>query len=243
MKNTISRARAYGEYARPFVWRNEYLRLFEGSYTIEDDSIFKTNINLRAWKESGTKMKATRWISRKFPELDQAYLSELGKLLEASRFTFTFSYRHKDILRASETPHYNSCYAVNSPTGNGQQLLHYCNDPDIAIVFVRDASGKFLARQFVRLMKDENGQIAFYFQRKYGESQKLIAIEKWWNENVGAVVREDYWAGYEARQRQKNYVSYTQWDTRFPLHYNGDEQLHPKGIKLSLLKDYSYAND
>lgn len=129
--------------------RNSVLMGMEKWYSTETPF---DNLYYNYWKESGTSLKFTRWVSRNYPSVSPSELSEWGKILAASAFSFKLSCRHNDILRAGDSPHYKSCFRVNGV--NASQPAHYAtSDPDIAIVYVPDKAGNFLFRSYVRLVR------------------------------------------------------------------------------------------
>lgn len=77
---------------------------------------------------------------------------------------FELSCRYKDLLRMADTKHYASCLAQ----WRGIQKLRYLANPDVAIVFIRDSKGDFVARCLVRLLKTESGELVLGLNRMYG---------------------------------------------------------------------------
>lgn len=108
---------------------------------------------------SGSRLKFTRWLARQ--NVDANLLSQLGKYLTTT--SFKFSCRHNDLIRLGDTPHYKSCMS----NIKGGQQLHYLADPDVAVVFVPDAAGKFIWRCLVRLTKTAKGYVLIAY-RVYG---------------------------------------------------------------------------
>lgn len=95
------------------------------------------------FEETRTKMyqrqrAKTRFIPR-CPEL---------LAIEGDYGDFKLSCRHRDILRASDTNHFVSCFR---PAGlHNLTLLKYCSEVDnVAVIFKCDKSGKFKSRAFV----------------------------------------------------------------------------------------------
>ena len=124
----------------------------------------------REYVSSGSSLKFTRWCSRN-NLIEPSMISKLGKMLEPVRFKL--SCRHNDLLRLADTRHYKSCF-----TGwRGVQQLRYLADPDIGVVFVPDASGKFMWRSVCRLIRYE-GKYGLILQHRYGNSNELAIMDR-----------------------------------------------------------------
>ena len=124
----------------------------------------------RFYVESGARLKFTRWCARN-RVLTQPQIALLGQLLEP--VTFKVSCRHNDLLRLADTKHYKSCFSG----WRGKQQLRYLSDPDIGVVFVPDASGKFLWRALCRLVRHDEGH-ALVLQKRYGNTNRLAVYDK-----------------------------------------------------------------
>ena len=158
--------------------RHPALLALEGWYETNaglNVSILPTYCKLYAiqYKKSGSKLKFTKWLSKN-TQLDNCDISNIGILLQTVKFKI--SCRHKDLLRLSETKHYSSCFKQ----WRGIQQLRYLADPDIGVVFVPDASGKYLWRALVRLVIDPKDQskFALAFYKAYGNSNDVVIYEK-----------------------------------------------------------------
>lgn len=111
---------------------------------------------------SNSAMKFTRWLTRR--GVDQSEVSNVGQqMVHAS---VKFSCGHNDLMRLADTQHYKSCMRVGSPAG-GQQL-HYLADPDMALIFIPDAAGKYKWRALIRLVNDDEGKPALVHYKPYG---------------------------------------------------------------------------
>lgn len=92
-------------------------------------------------------------------------------ILKKKPIDFKVSVSYNDIKRCSSTNHFASCLR---PHGlNGGARLKYLRIPRIAIVFVPDSKGDFLARRFLWANKDGT----FSWWRPYGTAD-WSAIEK-----------------------------------------------------------------
>jgi len=156
--------------------RHPALLALEGWYeTNTNTSTFPRNYRsyFTEYKRSGSALKFTKWLSKK-TELDNGEISKIGNLLQTVKFKI--SCRHKDLLRLSETKHYTSCFKQ----WRGIQQLRYLADPDIGVVFVPDASGKYLWRALVRLIIDpqDSSKFALVFYKAYGNSNDVAIYEK-----------------------------------------------------------------
>lgn len=130
--------------------RHPALLALEGWYETEIIVPEKYQDLYKDYKESGSNLKITRWALRS-RRMDDAEASELGKNLETTKFKL--SCRHNDLLRLAETKHYASC--MDNEGGYGQQQMQYLADPDMAIVYIPDAAGKYSWRSLVRLVMDD----------------------------------------------------------------------------------------
>jgi hypothetical protein len=68
--------------------------------------------------------------------------------LEGNHGRFIISCRHRDILRASTSKHFRSCYSKDGI--NRHIPARLCTNPDIAIVGEKDKAGDWLWRAFIR---------------------------------------------------------------------------------------------
>ena len=104
--------------------------------------------------------------------------TEISRLMAQKSVDFVVSTRYTDILRCSETEHFDSC--LRFPTGcNRHAANKYCRVPRIGIVFVEAPDKSFLARRFLWANKDGT----FSWWRKYGtapwdEIQKTLETKK-----------------------------------------------------------------
>jgi hypothetical protein len=123
-----------------------------------------------AYSDDATCEKFTRWCARN-KVLTQPQIAMLGKLLEP--VSFKVSCRHNDLLRLADTNHYKSCFSG----WRGKQQLRYLADPDIGVVFVPDASGKFLWRSLCRLVRYNEGH-ALVLHKRYGNTNELAVYNR-----------------------------------------------------------------
>lgn len=127
--------------------RHEFLLSKEGWYDGVEFPLHPFIEGLkRLHTNSGSKLTFTKWCARNnllTPKQSAAY----GKLTVKEHFRI--SCRHKDILRMSDTTHFNSCYA--SKGGNNHQPLRFLADPDLAIVYTVDKAGNFVSRFILKL--------------------------------------------------------------------------------------------
>ena len=128
---------------------------------------------IKLYEESGSRLSLTRWAIRNL-YLDEASASKLGNFL-AGKFSFKISCRFNDLLRLSDTPHFGSCFAYDSKVFRGTQMFKYVADPDVAVVYVPDKSGKFLWRALIRLCvsKDNSNKVCLVLYRSYGNADEL----------------------------------------------------------------------
>lgn len=116
----------------------------------------------KQYKESKCKLKFTRWLLRN-TLLEEKQVSAIGKMLVQT--SFKLSCRHNDFLRLSDTPHFKSCLKDNN--FYGRQRLHFLSDPDMALLYIPDASGKFVWRCLIRLVQYRDS-LALVRYRVYG---------------------------------------------------------------------------
>ncbi len=176
---------------------------------MELEGWYDTNIILRddyatwyqRYLDSGSRQKPTRWLSQHMPE---SFVSEFGKKLVITRFKL--SCRHNDMIRLDETPHYKTC--MNKAYSFGRQQLRYLGDPDIALIYVPDAAGKFVWRALVRLVMLERGYALVHY-RIYGNGPTEAIFAKL-NESLPL---------YEAQDIRREKVN-SQWLTSPTVHNN-----------------------
>jgi hypothetical protein len=155
--------------------RHKYLLSIEGWYEVDTDF---TNLPKKYWKYlaeynlAKTSLKFTRWLAKK--EIDNDIISDIGKYL--SSVSFKLSCRHKDLLRLAETKHYISCFN----NWRGVQQLRYLADPDMCVIFVPDAAGKYRWRALARLISDpHNGKgFALCVYKAYGNANDQAIFKK-----------------------------------------------------------------
>lgn len=140
--------------------RHPALLALEGWYETDIVVPEKHQALYEEYKASGSSLKITRWALRA-GKLDDSEASELGKNLETTKFKL--SCRHNDLIRLAETSHYRSCM----DGGYGQQQMQYLADPDIAVVFIPDAAGKYSWRSLARLVMEQEG-FGLVMYRVYG---------------------------------------------------------------------------
>lgn len=91
----------------------------------------------------------------------------ISKYVEAHKpVKFTLSCRFKDILRASQSKHFSSCYANDGC--NSHVPLEFCKDKYIAVCLIRDDAGHIQSRCWLRLCKDSNHNPCIVVYRIYG---------------------------------------------------------------------------
>lgn len=162
--------------------RHPVLRSVEGWYSMSsvitdivtrDQSI----LDLRdQYTQSRTQQKFTRWLIRN-KGLSENVVADIGKLTSDTGIKFRISCRHNDLLRLGETNHYDTC--MNQ--WRGVQQLRFLADPDIAIVYVADAAGKFQWRSLLRLVLSPEGERMKYSllsYRPYGNALEFAIL--WW---------------------------------------------------------------
>lgn len=155
--------------------RHPQLLSIEGWYEMDTDF---TNLPNKYWKYlaeynlAKTSLKFTRWLAKK--EVDNKIISDIGKYLSSE--SFKLSCRHKDLLRLAETTHYNSCFKH----WRGVQQLRYLADPDMCVIFVPDAAGKYKWRALARLVVDprNNDGFALCVYRSYGNANEQAIFKK-----------------------------------------------------------------
>jgi hypothetical protein len=156
--------------------RHPALTAVEGWYTCSADLNglpYRYQHLVSQYKASESRLKFTRWLSRN-DLLPHSEIVKIGELLVD--VTFKISCRHNDLVRLAETSHYESCFKG----WRGVQQLRYLADPDLAVVYVPDKSGKFMWRSLIRLMIDPqnpNG-FAFAIYKPYGNSNVLSIYKK-----------------------------------------------------------------
>lgn len=156
--------------------RHIALQAVEGWYTVP--SFIPENFAplYKEWQSSLTQLKFTKWlIKNKHHNPDE--VAKLGEMLVKETASFKISCRHNDLLRLADTPHYNSC--LKSWGKQGAQQFYYLSDPDMALVYVPDKSGKFKWRCLLRLVFNPEG-----------EGFSLLAYRPYGNFNESAVFGE-----------------------------------------------------
>jgi len=136
------------------------IRSYDWDYQVMLDEILRTRMMGRL-KLS----KALKRINKDF---------EINNLIkqEAQTDQFVVSTRYSDILRCSETKHFQSCFKA---TGCYRQIpAYYLMNPGVAIAFVRDRSGRFKSRVFLYMLEDGNIVIG----RVYGDTTFLAGIKQ-----------------------------------------------------------------
>ena len=142
--------------------RHPFLLSLEGWYRISCRSL--ENIALmEEYTKSGSTLKYTRWLCR-VKDFTPEQASVFGK---QSVYDVKISCRYADFLRVGETKHYITCFRPEGSFSDG--ALINIHDPNMAIAFISDRSGKFQWRSFIRLVKDEDYALAFYLE--YGNPQ------------------------------------------------------------------------
>ncbi len=143
--------------------RHPLLKKHEGWFEIASNVPADVIPYFNEYKSSGSTLKFTRWLTR-VKKLDNAVVSEIGKSLVTT--TAKFSCQHNDLIRLGDTQHYKSC--MSNPFGFGRQQLLYLADPDIALLYVPDAAGKFVWRCLIRLAYSNTGVLSLVAYRIYG---------------------------------------------------------------------------
>ena len=153
--------------------RNKKLLSLEGWYTAKvglETLPHEYNKLVKEYKGRPRSVSFTKWLS-KSKKLENEVISETGKLLMS--VTFKLSCRHKDLLRLSETKHYRSCFN----RWRGVQQLRFLADPDIGVLYVPDASGKYLWRTLVRLMLHNSKHVLLTY-KTYGNANESAIFNK-----------------------------------------------------------------
>jgi hypothetical protein len=135
------------------------LLAIEGWYEVASTLSGQTVELYERYLQSGSTLKFTRWLARNGSS--PAEVSAIGKQLKP--VSVKVSCRHNDLVRLADTGHYKSCMAGDM----GVQQIHYLADPDIAVVFLPDAAGKFMWRSLLRLVM-EGDKFALVHYRIYG---------------------------------------------------------------------------
>jgi len=159
------RMRIYGDNSR--VPRIAQLRELEGWYEIG-----KPMPLYLEYASAQSKLKFSRWLKDKkhFPD------SEISKIVkqheEQSNKKIKLSCRFNDIMRMSETRHFNSCakardFGCRTPG-------RICRDPRAAIIFLPDKSGKFFGRAVFRLMEDDTVQLMRCYNLNSNDLKELF---------------------------------------------------------------------
>jgi hypothetical protein len=153
--------------------RHSILQAMENWYHASPVIPKEYEILIEKYKESKSRLSLTRWAIRNM-YLDEAGASRLGSFLSGS-FSFKLSCRFNDLLRLSDTPHFKSCFDYDSEFFRGAQMFKYSADPDIAVVYVPDKSGKFLWRALIRIcvIKDNPDKLCLVLYRSYGNADEL----------------------------------------------------------------------
>ncbi len=152
--------------------RHPVLKKLEGWFEIASNIPSEVLDYFNEYKSSGSTLKFTRWLTR-VKKLDNAVVSEIGKALVTT--TAKFSCQHNDLIRLGDTQHYKSC--MSNPLGFGKQQLLYLSDPDIALLYVPDAAGKFVWRCLIRLAYSNTGVLSLVAYRIYGNGPTLAILK------------------------------------------------------------------
>lgn len=156
--------------------RHKELLKLEGWYDVHPQYTFQHQLVYNKYRESGSTLKFTRWALRN-NLISEQEATDIGKFKPRA---FKLSCKYNDLLRLADTPHYGSCYSGN----NGLQQIQYLADPDIAVLYIPDAAGKFMWRALVRLVIVDEGY-GLVMCRAYGngptvairdELQKVLPI-------------------------------------------------------------------
>jgi len=207
--------------------RHKELIKLEGWYKVIfsiEDVILPEHI--QSYKNSGSSMKITRWLLRK-GIINKAQASEYGKQLN-NKIDFKLSCRYNDLLRLAETKHYKSCFSGNL----GKQQLHFLSDPDVALLYVPDKSGKYLWRRLVRLMMEDKPPYNYclFVYKAYGNSNDRLILQTM---NKVIPLFEDY---THFSQHKSKLVSVTKYNN--PISFKpfwSDHTFLVKKSKLTIL--------
>jgi hypothetical protein len=147
--------------------RHPLLLSLEGWYTTSIPEEYTDAYS--KYQGSGSNLTFTRYALRHLDwTAEQAV--EFGKVASVS---FKFSCRHNDLLRMAESRHFVSCYRK---TGTYQYMpMKFLADPDVAIVYIPDNSGKFKWRALIRLCKDK-GLPCLVMYKHYGNGPREEVI-------------------------------------------------------------------
>ena len=116
------------------------------------------------------RVKLTKWLDR--IGINPEIVSVIGGLIEPVKFRV--SCRHNDLLRLSESKHYDSCFKNII----GIQQLRYLADPDIGIVYIPDKSGKYKWRSLLRLVTNSEGKYCLFLHKQYGNTNFRAVCER-----------------------------------------------------------------
>ena len=151
--------------------RHKVLQSISGWYNTDVDYDVLPSWARRLYSDyvdSGSSLKFTRWLLKN-EYCTETDTSRIGTLLQP--VSFKISCKYNDLLRLADTKHYKSCFSG----WRGAQQLRYLADPDIAVIYVPDKSGKFVWRALLRLVVNIDNKYCLLRYRDYGNSNtKLI---------------------------------------------------------------------
>lgn len=103
------------------------------------------------------------------------------------------SCRWKDILRASDSKHFRSCFSFNG-CYKEQPILRLQN-PNWAVIIMLDESGDVAARAYCELIKNGTNRNKLLVSRVYGNYLTLVLIETALYNIARVEGREDIYLG------------------------------------------------
>jgi len=151
-KNSVKNYLEYPKKSK--IERTKFLRSIEGWYTSE-----KTSLDMLV--EASGLGDLPKYLKKTVPGIDERMIKEVVD--KNSGVKFKLSTKYNDILRCSKTKHFDSCLNPKGCNKNAPRLYLKCKD--VAVIFVPDSKGDFLARVFAVA----NGK-QLILLRKYGNA-------------------------------------------------------------------------
>jgi hypothetical protein len=150
-----ARLKSYHQVHAKLVKRNDDLLSMEGWYKVTSEQS-----DYLRYLRSESKLSFSRWLL-KTERLREVEISKIVKQVTSENTSIKISCRFNDLLRAADSPHFNSCLAPNKM--GSSTTIYLLKDPTIAIAYTPDNGGFFLGRAIFSL---KNNHIQIF--RCYG---------------------------------------------------------------------------
>lgn len=152
--------------------RSSVLRDLEGWFEVPVILDSSTESLYNEYLQANTSMKFTKWLT-KVKQLNNTVISEIGRNIKTT--SVKLSCKFSDLTRLGETKHYISC--MRQYQSYGKQQLKYIADPDVAVLYIPDASGKYIWRSIIRLVVDDNGEYCLVCYKPYGNGPSAAILK------------------------------------------------------------------